>query len=316
MSGLARTVLPAAAFVLAALLAGPQHRAAAAEQEIFWRETTTEKIKIAVEEDRVVSRWVFPKKSAHGSKARVARLVPGKPLTNAQGMTMAWIPPGSFTMGSSDYEEGRDVSEGPTRLVTFTEGFWMSTTELTQTQYEHIVGENPSQARHSLLPVERVSWNDAVEFCNKLTARERAAGRLPMGFCYRLPTEAEWEYACRANTTAPVYDLLERVAWYADNGEGESHRIASLHPNAWGIFDMLGNVSEWCLDGWTADYRGAPTDGSVVVGERTPEKVVRGGSYRDGALRCRAAARDKAGVQFKHAAPWRGFRCVVAASRN
>ncbi len=286
-----------------------------AEKEVFWRETATDKIKIIVEDDRVTSRWVFPKKTVHGSKASLSRLMPGKPFTNAQGMTMAWIPPGSFTMGSPEDEPGHLKSEEPTRLVTFTTGYWMGINELSQAQYERIMGENPSQSRHSLLPVERVSWKDAVDFCKKLSARERAAGRLPVGYVYRLPTEAEWEYACRAGTNEPFHaeDVLS-IAWYAGNSSGKPNRIGKLIPNAWGLFDMLGNVSEWCFDAWKEDYKDAPTDGHKCLNHVGSEKAFRGGSFADGIQRCRAAARDKAGMMFKHAVPTRGFRCVVAPS--
>ena len=287
-----------------------------AEQEVFWRETATEKIKVIVEEDRVTSRWVFPKKTVHGSKSGLSRLEVGKPFDNSQGMTMAWIPPGSFVMGSDENEAGRDASEGPTRLVTFTAGFWMGINELSQAQYERVMGENPSQSRHSLLPVERVSWKDAVDFCKKLTARERAAGRLPVGFVYRLPTEAEWEYACRAGTEGPFqHEDVLAFAWFSGNSLGKPARIGKKRPNAWGLFDMLGNVSEWCFDGWKDDYTEAPKFGHERLNIVNKEKAYRGGSYADDIGRVRAAARNKAGMMFKHAEPTRGFRCVVAVSK-
>jgi Uncharacterized conserved protein len=205
-------------------------------------------------------------------------------------VAMVWIAPGTFTMGSPEDEWGRDKAEGIQRTVTLTKGFWIGRTEVTQAQYQAVAGTNPSRFTEvgADAPVERVSWLDAMAWCETLTARERAAGRLPEGYVYTLPTEAQWEYACRAGEKgAPVY--LDELAWYDENSGGITHRVAQKKPNAWGLHDMLGNVLEWCRD-WYGDYaRTAETDPTGP--ERGYFRMARGGSWRMGAAVCRPAAR-------------------------
>jgi formylglycine-generating enzyme required for sulfatase activity len=182
-------------------------------------------------------------------------------ITNPLGMKLNLIPPGEFAMGSPKSEPGRWDDETQ-HLVKITKPFYLSAHEVTQAQYEQVMGKNPSyfsvsgngkgrvSGDTSQLPVERVSWNDAVEFCRKLSDEE--------GVEYRLPTEAEWEYACRAGTTT-AYSFgndvaqLGEYAWYADNSENTSHAVGEKKPNAWGLYDMHGNVWEWCQD-WFGPY--------------------------------------------------------------
>lgn len=206
-------------------------------------------------------------------------------------LELIWIEPGSFMMGSPPDEEERDKAEGPQTRVTLTRGFWLGKTEVTQAAYEAVAGVNPSRFQEvgPDAPVERVSWLQAMEFCAKLNERERAAGRLPDGYAYTLPTEAQWEYACRAGTTGAYAGPLDAMAWYQDNSDGRTHRVATKAPNAWGIHDMSGNVLEWCRD-WFGSYPGgAVTD---PTGPRSGHfRMARGGSWRVEARVCRPACR-------------------------
>ena len=201
---------------------------------------------------------------------------------------LVWIPPGTFTMGSPSTEVDRTSIEGPQTQVTISQGFWMSKYETTQEEYLGVMGSNPSSfIGDSKRPVERVRWIDATDYCGKLTVRELAAGRLPSGYKYRLPTEAEWEYACRAGTTTRFgygddagYTQLGSYAWYDSNSGSTTHAVGVKKPNAWGLYDMHGNVWEWCLDRWSESLPGGsvtdprgPTTGSF--------RVLRGGGWRD-----------------------------------
>lgn len=172
-------------------------------------------------------------------------------------LKLLWVKPGTFLMGSPPDEPARDKAEGPQMRVTLSRGYWLGRTEVTQAQYEAITGSNPSrfQTAGPDAPVEHVSWLDAVAFCETLTASERAAGRLPEGYRYTLPTEAQWEYACRAGTTGAYAGPIEAMAWYDENSDRTTHPVAQLQPNAWGFHDMSGNVLEWCRD-WYELYSG------------------------------------------------------------
>ena len=156
------------------------------------------------------------------------------------------------------------------------------------------MGSNPSQFKGSDRPVEHVSYDDALEFCRKLTARERAAGRLPSGYEYTLPTEAQWEYACCAGTSGDYAGSLDSMGWYDGNSGGQTHPVAQKQPNAWGLYDMHGNVWEWCRD-W---YAGSLPGGTVrdPVGPSSGSfRVRRGGSWSLAASICRSANRSRFG---------------------
>ncbi len=230
-----------------------------------------------------------------------------------------WINPGTFTMGSPSTEWHRFDDEGPQTRVTISPGFGMSKYETTQEEYLEVMGENPSYFTGDLKrPVEQVTWNDAANYCAKLTARERAAGRLPAGYEYRLPTEAEWEYACRAGTTTRFsfgddlqYTNLGKYAWYDRNSMGQTHPVGVKAPNAWGLYDMHGSVFEWCLD-WYGDY-----PGGSVTDPRGPStgshRVIRGGGWNHDGWNCRSTARssDSPDSRCKKT----GFRPVLAPSQ-
>jgi len=208
----------------------------------------------------------------------------GKTFTNSIGMTFVRIPAGSFMMGNPSSESGRYFEETPHR-VTLTKPFYMQTTEVTQGQWKAVMGSNPSHFSDcgDNCPVEQVSWNDCQEFLRKLNQREGNG-------TYRLPTEAEWEYACRAGTTGPYYTDLDRAGWYDGNSGNRTHPVAQKTPNAWGLYDMHGNVWEWCQD-WHEDYPG----GSVTNPEGPSSgayRVIRGGSWHSIARSCRSAFRS------------------------
>ena len=207
-------------------------------------------------------------------------------------MELIWVKPGTFTMGSPSDEPSRNKAEGPQTRVTLTQGFWLGKTEVTQGQYEAITGKNPSafNALGKDGPVERVSWLDAMSFCEKLTQRERADRRLPEGFSFTLPTEAQWEYAFRAGTTDDYPGDVELMAWHAGNSDQSTHPVGLKTPNAWGFYDMSGNVLEWTFD-WYGDYPG----GSVLDPKgpsRGYYRTARGGSWRKETRVARSAARS------------------------
>jgi formylglycine-generating enzyme required for sulfatase activity len=227
------------------------------------------------------------------------RLVKGPKLTDR----FVWIPPGTFTMGSPPDEVDRRGDEGPQTDVIISRGFWMGKYEVTQGEYLALMGNNPSYFTGDMdRPVEQVDWYGAAAYCATLTEQERAAGRIPADSVCRLPTEAEWEYACRAGTSTrfsygddPSYTNLIDYAWLYDPSEVTTHPVGHKLPNPWGLYDMHGNIWEWCQDWWSY---GLP--GGVVVDPQGPAAgsyhVIRGGGWDNwppgGARFCRSADRD------------------------
>jgi formylglycine-generating enzyme required for sulfatase activity len=219
-------------------------------------------------------------------------------------MKMVLIRPGKFMMGSPDTEQNREGTKGPQHEVTISKPFYMGVTEVTQAQYEAVMGTNPSHFKGATNPVENVSWNDATEFCKKLSEKTRQV--------VRLPTEAEWEYACRAGTqTAYSFgddpSALGDYAWWDGDIPLTTHPVGQKKPNACALYDMHGNVWEWCAD-WYGGYpKGPATDpsGPATGGRR----VMRGGSWNltatDGfrcAFRFSVVPSDRSGIL--------GFRCA------
>jgi formylglycine-generating enzyme required for sulfatase activity len=208
---------------------------------------------------------------------------------------MVQIPGGSFMMGSPASEKGRTQDESPQHQVNVP-AFSMGKYVVTQAQYQQIMGNNPSGFSGAERPVEKVSWNDAVDFCEKL--------RQKTGREYRLPSEAEWEYACRAGTTTPFHfgetittDLANYNGNYTYASEPkrkylqETTDVGSFPPNAFGLYDMHGNVWEWCQDDWHDNYSNAPKDGSVWTSQSGITKLLRGGSWTYTPANCRSASR-------------------------
>jgi formylglycine-generating enzyme required for sulfatase activity len=223
--------------------------------------------------------------------APTAELRPNHVIADLK-LELVWIKPATFTMGSQLDEENRHRAEGPAFEVTLTKGFWLGKTEVTQAQYEGVIGSNPSRLVEvgKSAPVEQVSWIDAMEFCSKLTERERNAQRLPEGYIYTLPTEAQWEYAYRAESTEAFPGDAEAMTWHAANSEEKTHPVGQKEPNAWGLYDMGGNVLEWCQDWYDAYPHGPQTD------PKGPDfghfRMARGGSWRMPLHVARAAARS------------------------
>ena len=213
-------------------------------------------------------------------------------LTNSIGMMLKPVPAGAYTMG-----EGEESHQ-----VMLRRPFLLGVYEVTQEQYQRVMGSNPSKFVGPQYPVENVSWNDAMEFCRKLSSlpEEKAAGRV-----YRLPTEAEWEYACRAGTTTTYSfgddeSLLSEYAWSRIDADDQTHAVGQKKPNPWGFYDMHGNVWEWCGDLFN------PSSGSA--------RVDRGGSWNDFATDCRSASRSKNYPSFRY--HYNGFRVVCVLSSH
>ncbi len=211
------------------------------------------------------------------------------------------IEPGDFRMGcSSNFDDCGD-DERPTHRVTLASAFEIGKYEVTQAQWTAVMGTNPSNFRGPTLPVENVSWNRAQEFIARLN---RAAGP----YLYRLPTEAEWEYAARAGVTDQLSGDLNDIAWNGANAAERTHEVGTKQPNAWGLHDMIGNVWEWCTDRYAADYYGK----SPVSDPRGPAegefRVMRGGSWYRYVwfLRYSARFRERPDAAYRHV----GFRCV------
>ena len=265
---------------------------------------------------------------------------PAKEIINSIGMKLVRIEPGAFTMGSTkkeqdagikDYEKtaGRKASEaliaiyraeGPQHEVEITKPFYMGVCTVTQAEFEKVTKETPSWYSAEgggkdkvkgmdtrRFPVECVSWEDAVKFCNQLSDREnlksayvitkKKVSLVPGAPGYRLPTEAEWEYACRAGTKTKYHsgdaeDDLKKVGWYDANSDSRTHAVGRKKPNAWGLYDMHGNVYQWCWDWYGKDYY-QNSDKKDPEGKTSgTSRVLRGGDWNNDARFCRAAFRD------------------------
>jgi len=248
----------------------------------------------------------------------------------AASANLVFVLPGTFRMGSPTNELERSEAEGPQTEVVLNQGFWIGKFEVTQGEYEAIMGENPSYhngvrgtvdyGTDLTRPVERVDYDDATVYCALLTQRERTSGRIPENTAYRLPTEAEWEYACRALTSTRFshgedFDsaALTDYAWYYGNrgATGGTQPVGQKSPNPWGLYDMHGNVFEWCQD-WFGPY-----PGGRVVNPQGPVlsqyRVFRGGGWSFNAHYCRSAHRSSFFPSIVGDAL--GFRVVLAPVR-
>ncbi|MGH7169154.1 MAG: SUMF1/EgtB/PvdO family nonheme iron enzyme [Gemmataceae bacterium] len=246
--------------------------------------------------------------------AGVLPCLPRRTVALAEGvdMTFAWIPPGTFLMGSPPKEPERGGDNETPHFVTLPDGFYLGIHAVTQAQWQAMMGNNPSHFKGENLPVDTASWQDSQKFCKKFSQRD--------GKHYRLPTEAEWEYACRAGTTTPFHFgktiNTDQVNYNGSNypyGKGkkgvyrrQTTTVGSFPPNPWGLFDMHGNIWEWCQD-WYGPYENSRTkDPSRTKKVSKSDRVLRGGSYDYFAWFCRAAARSWNPPNFRGSA--QGFR--------
>jgi formylglycine-generating enzyme required for sulfatase activity len=265
------------------------------------------------EKDKVTQRSTGQPESRRGAPAPIAgrgdRVLR---LASDIALALVYVPPGRFVMGSPESEPGRSRDERQHDVV-LTQGFWLGRTEVTQRQWAAVMkrtvqeqralaggerrdaqsgvpalpGEGPEH------PIHYVSWDEAAEFCRRVNTLESEQGRVPSGYGCWLPTEAQWEYACRAGSSGPhgAGGTLDELAWYAGNAGGGTHPVATKAPNAWGLFDMQGNVREWC-----ADYYGENAQGTAIDPygpEAGDGRVARGGALADLEQSCRAAQRSR-----------------------
>jgi len=237
-----------------------------------------------------------------------------KELVNDVEIEIVAIPGGTFMMGSPKQEQGRWDRESPQHSVTI-KPFYMGRYPITQKQWSAVMGNNPSHFKGVNRPVENVSWHDAVAFCQQLSELT--------GNDYRLPTEAQWEYACRAHTTTPFYfgpTMTPKLAnyngnqCYASEPKGlyreQTTKVGRFPPNIFGLHDMHGNVWEWCADLWHENYEDAPTENSVwEQGGVEPFRLLRGGSWKSNPDSCRSAARIRSLSEYRNNTD--GFRCIL-----
>jgi len=292
-----------------------------AEQERLEQERNElERIEVDIEERKRIEaerKRIETKKKKLLAMSKRPPKPESKKITNGLGMEFVSIKPGSFMMGSPSSEPGRRKDERQHK-VTLTKGFYMQTTEVTQGQWEAVMGNNPSKFKNcgDDCPVEKVSWNDAQGFIRRLNHKEGSDK-------YRLPTEAEWEYAARAGSRTAFanggiselkcgYDAnLDAMGWYCGNSGKRTHRVAGKKPNRWGLYDMHGNLWEWCQDRYEKNY----PSGSVVdpTGPSSGSRVYRGGSWSHGARLIRSA--DRGGSRPDNRNNYLGFRLVLSSGQ-
>jgi formylglycine-generating enzyme required for sulfatase activity len=239
---------------------------------------------------------VLRKPMSVGTKA-AAESVPlevGRKINPKDGLAYIWVPPGTFMMGCSPGDNDCSKEEKPAHRIEITKGFWIGETPVTQEAYQRVMGANPSEFKGPQRPVEKVSWDDAQRYC-------QAVGM-------RLPTEAEWEYAARAGNPGDRYGVPDAISWNSNNSNFQTHDVKGKQPNDWGLYDTLGNLSEWVADWFDKKYcalsevrdPAGPKDGTF--------RVVRGGSWYDDARGTRASSRNKVAPVFRTSTI--GFRCV------
>jgi formylglycine-generating enzyme required for sulfatase activity len=213
-------------------------------------------------------------------------------------LELVLVPAGEFVMGSPDSDRDADSDEKPRHRVRITNPFYLGRNEVTQEQWEALMGSNPSKFKGRKNPVEQVSWDDCQEFIERLNKK------IP-GARFQLPTEAQWEYACRAGSKTKYCDgdderQLGEYAWYTANSGLKTHPVGAKKPNAWGLCEMHGNVAEWCADWWDESYYGkSPTNDPAGPPSRLSARVVRGGGWGDDAMHCRSAIRDAYGPVYR-----------------
>jgi formylglycine-generating enzyme required for sulfatase activity len=248
--------------------------------------------------------------------AKISEGYPAKPTPGqrfalkATGTPMAWIAPGEFEMGIPNWNN--DPFHMPRHRVRITNGYWVSQTEVTQGEFTRVMGANPSRVKGSLyLPVDWVTWYQAMAYCQRLTRLERKSKAIPPGYEFRLPTEAEWEYGARAGSDADV-SVPKNLAWSNETSGSRPHEVAETQPNKWGLYDMHGNAMEWCFDAWYEVPKGTErvaVNPFKIGNPETDTFVVRGGAWWSGPHMCTSYFRAK---NHSNANGFRGFRVVLA----
>ena len=247
----------------------------------------------------------------------------GQPEEASASNIMALIKDGTYVRGSPAGERGRSNNEGPQHQVTVS-SFYMGIYPVTQAEYQEIMEKNPSQFKGPNLPVEQVSWFEAIEYCNKRSLKEDLTPAYTVNGSnvqwnrdadgYRLPTEAEWEYACRAGTQTPFYsgDSVNDAGWHSGNSGGRTRPVGEKQPNAWGLYDMHGNVLEWCWD-WLGNYTVGVQNDPQGPASGT-NRVYRGGCWRFETYQARSAYRFGNNPYLKSFIL--GFRVVRSGTMN
>ncbi|MBM3739318.1 MAG: formylglycine-generating enzyme family protein [Acidobacteria bacterium] len=224
-----------------------------------------------------VKQWGYPVQLAAGGVVIPKPQPTGVVNPRPQRADSVWIEPGTFLMGCSPGDRECDSDErNPPVRTTIAKGFWLKKTEVTQAEFQRVMGSNPSHIKGPNRPVESVTWHEAADYCRKVGGR--------------LPTAAEWEYAARAGTPGPTYGELDAIAWYRDNSKSGTHDVATKQPNGWGLYDMLGNVWEWVSDNYDSNSR-----------------ELRGGSWYSFSLVTRASNRSRVVPGDRNLTD--GFRC-------
>jgi formylglycine-generating enzyme required for sulfatase activity len=248
-----------------------------------------------------------PERETPSSTPLVLPDADNKTWTNSIGMEFVLIPAGTFLMGSPGSDGDAPYDERPAHRVTISQPFYLGKYPVTQAQWEAVMGTHPSRFENTHFPVENVDWDNVQAFLRKLCEQDG-------GGDYRLPTEAQWEYACRAGTeTSRYHPDINAIAWYEGNSNAQPQSVGQRLPNAWGLYDMLGNVREWCRDGKRMYKADAAVDpiGLIVAGV---PRATRGGSWSDSSQRVRAACRSWFASASR--SPILGFRCVCSGRQR
>ncbi len=260
------------------------------------------KSSLDIEQQKELLKWMIEKNLPETIRtASIDTNKPGERLVkeiNGVEFAFRWCPAGSFMMGSPKKENGHYDRE-QLHKVTLSKGFWMLETPVTQKQWEAVMHTNPSIFQGDNLPVEMVSWYDCQDFCSECQK---------LGLSVALPSEAQWEYACRSGTAGTHAGNLNEMGWYNPNSNSQTHPVGAKKPNKFNLYDMHGNVWEWCYDAFEWDNK-SMTNGEAFIGNKNSNRVSRGGSWKDAQNFCRSAFRLERSADTKENN--QGFRIII-----